>query len=1449
MQGRAEKALGFRPGGYDYAAGAIIIASFLLFFAPVVFAGEVFYFRDICQEIVPKRWFLTRSQGEVLWNPYGFFGLPLAANSQWAAFYPLNFIFAAGAASRSVSFYIVFHFLVALSGTYVLVRSLGKSWAAALAGSLAFAYGGFLMSAGVQVVVLSSAAWITWLLWSARQGLRTGRIVFAAGLGIFWALQVLGGEPEIAYLTGIVLAFFCAAMYFDKEHGTSGSKYLIRCIKICGVGLVLALAISAVQWVITLDFVAVSNRAGGVDYSSALKWSLPPESLLTLFFPHNIRDPSQGQLWVLGFFNLEYKLPYLLSIYPGITVLALAAFGVASERRKGAVMAAGAFVFLLLSLGDHGFLYRLFHLVLPGFDRFRFPEKCLYGFAVLIALLCALGIENIYTTVTAGRKNGDEKAPAARGLRKTLPFMLIAAGAIALVRSLTLAGGAEPSASAAPSVLDEFHIKLISASIIQSAGLLGILAGTVLSARRGLIKRLPAVFFICLVIVADLYLAHCFVNPTAEPRFYSLEDNIARGISPGTRVAVFPSPDKADMWLGRGDNVEEFFKNQRKWVQPFTGLELKLRDAGAKSSFYHADADLWLAMIKGKSQQEKERLFALSGIKWVIKPGSPPYKIKDALPRAYVTPQVEFVAGRDEALSRVQSPSFDPRSTTVLEGETPEHRQARPGPVFWNAPVLEETNHYMAIMVETDNPGYLVLLDSFMPGWRARMNGEELPLYRANGFFRAVPVDKARGVVEFFYRPVPFYAGLAVSLAGVAACLVILFRKRAGVLLWPLWFVVLAVLPLVKGGTHYVPVTALKIIVLVMAAAWAWKIMRERNTPFLRTRLDLCAALFWLLAAYAFMIADYFYISLYWHLNIVTYIILFYVTVQFAGEEGRREKRVRWVMAIIVFSALVQSAWALEQYIAAYLAEDLGSQDRASGGFKNPAYLAGYIMAVSPYVLARSLGALRNPGGKGLVGFGAGILVFLVLVAGALVTRSRALVVWPLPLFLVSVPGLQGVFEAYGMDRRRSLRRSLVAMCAAAVLGAVLLALVPNPLRERVLNIGTDKYAFERPKIWASSLEMIKDHPLGVGPGMYKYYSHQYKFPVEGVVAGRYERTANYAHNQYLQIAAEMSPLAALLVVAALVLLLWGGIKNGWHARHGPMITGLAAGVLSLGLHALFDHNLQNHALAVLAVVLSALLLGELSSESNGWVLPVDPGKRTRLFFVAVFSLAAAAGTPAYLALAHGFGQTLSIRDAEGLRQGAFRADRAARHSYGSSVPFKFLGEYLTSEYKTNNPKLLEKAHKAAQKAVELNPADPAARGLEARIMFFMYRSTGHKPLLDKALEKIERALELAPYNVDYHMLAAREYRLAGNRQKQLAHLQRSLELEPYDLGARLRLTRALLTEGGEEEARRQWHEFHRRRRRVRKNDNISKSSYRQRRADYEKELYIFLQRKLGVPK
>jgi uncharacterized membrane protein YfhO len=69
----------------------------------------------------------------------------------------------------------------------------------------------------------------------------------------------------------------------------------------------------------------------------------------------------------------------------------------------------------------------------------------------------------------------------------------------------------------------------------------------------------------------------------------------------------------------------------------------------------------------------------------------------------------------------------------------------------------------------------LVLADTFAPGWSATVNGDPAHIYQVNARFRGVLVPAGASTVTMAYRPLPVFAGLAVSFLALSALLLAAF--------------------------------------------------------------------------------------------------------------------------------------------------------------------------------------------------------------------------------------------------------------------------------------------------------------------------------------------------------------------------------------------------------------------------------------------------------------------------------------------------------------------------------------------------------------------------------------------------------------------------------------------------------------------------------------------------
>jgi uncharacterized membrane protein YfhO len=69
------------------------------------------------------------------------------------------------------------------------------------------------------------------------------------------------------------------------------------------------------------------------------------------------------------------------------------------------------------------------------------------------------------------------------------------------------------------------------------------------------------------------------------------------------------------------------------------------------------------------------------------------------------------------------------------------------------AQVTSYTNAALSVGVDAPAAGYLILSETWYPGWRATVNGAATPIEQVNGALRAVRVPAGQSVVEMWYWP------------------------------------------------------------------------------------------------------------------------------------------------------------------------------------------------------------------------------------------------------------------------------------------------------------------------------------------------------------------------------------------------------------------------------------------------------------------------------------------------------------------------------------------------------------------------------------------------------------------------------------------------------------------------------------------------------------------------
>ncbi|MFZ4816779.1 MAG: hypothetical protein ACOYL5_19745, partial [Phototrophicaceae bacterium] len=151
----------------------------------------------------------------------------------------------------------------------------------------------------------------------------------------------------------------------------------------------------------------------------------------------------------------------------------------------------------------------------------------------------------------------------------------------------------------------------------------------------------------------------------------------------------------------------------------------------------------------------------------------------DRASRAEFYTQVQFVASVEAAQAALIAPDFDATTTLVIENAQADVFSLNGEPATAQISFEEYQPTAMTLTVESETSGYLLLKDSYYPGWQARVNGELVKIWPANVNFRTIQLPAGTNRVRVEYRPVWWppilWGGLLVW--GVALFLISLRRR------------------------------------------------------------------------------------------------------------------------------------------------------------------------------------------------------------------------------------------------------------------------------------------------------------------------------------------------------------------------------------------------------------------------------------------------------------------------------------------------------------------------------------------------------------------------------------------------------------------------------------------------------------------------------------------------
>lgn len=478
----------------------------------------------------------------------------------------------------------------------------------------------------------------------------------------------------------------------------------------------LAFAVAAVEILPFFRFLTETWRGvHGFAASDAMRYSVPPIDLVQL--ARDAWTPSPER--------------FMPQIYVGPGVLLLALLGLATTPRARVLWVVVTIGALLVVMGSYTPVYPFLYAHLPMSKLLRYPEKLFLGVHALIAAGAATGAASLVAWLA--RRGGSAFATRASAALAVLLCVLVFGDLARANRDALFAPRPEivldPPASARAILADA------QAAAPSDAGAAGAAAAP---------RQAPRVFS----------------NPVGRPAARSLPAAVAL--------------DRALPWGAVGElyglaNVNapsSLNLVKHEWLQGLLEGTSRTTALGALAALGTRYVTSW-SKIDGVPNAVRlpipdERI----GVKL--------YRLADAQPRAFVATRVREARDARDALERFVAGEDGSHAGLALvrRGDVPASALASDGASSNLDPtrdagarprIVEDRGHLLVVEASMTTPGLLVVNDTMLDGWTARVDGIATPLVEVNGLVRGVWLDAGEHRVEMRYVPPGLLAGAGIT--------------------------------------------------------------------------------------------------------------------------------------------------------------------------------------------------------------------------------------------------------------------------------------------------------------------------------------------------------------------------------------------------------------------------------------------------------------------------------------------------------------------------------------------------------------------------------------------------------------------------------------------------------------------------------------------------------------
>ncbi len=765
----------------------------LLLFAPGFMGNKVFYWGTILLQFVPWRHIaleLMRDGSIPLWNPYSGMGAPLLANYQSALLYPPSWILLSLEAIGGILWSVKGHgVLLALHLGFCAVgmkrwlEELGIKKSGQMVGAIAFGLCGYLVSRASFQSILFSASWMPWIfLYTHRffESAEKTRKRTYFWLVVVIAMNLLAGHAQTSWYILWATTAWLLARSFWGAHKTNCSLCIdiLKNLFLWFSAIGWAILISAAQLFPTTEYLLNSQRSGGIEREFGLMYSFWPWRFLSVWMPNFFGNPAQGNYW--GYANYWED-----AVYSGSMALFLAIYALirslgksltySTENDRPSLKFTVSFWWLMsgaamiLALGKNLPFYSWLLDQIPGFDLFQAPTRVSLVAQFGLATLAGIGVELWESP------RGWVRYWTRLGTAGFVSMFLVSSFAYYRYSDFY------------PTIMRSF----------QQFGLSGFIFGIILllkpndhlsysgeKIKDALSSSKVWGVIVFLFFLADLMAMGWGLNPVATVEIYqkSSVQSVASDEDSLSRRYFLDSSDEYEIKFEKFFRFDTFQTVDDWWLLhqamiPNLNLLAELAMVNNFDPFVPARFADWLSAItetKEKGQEEiYHKLLKLSAVGTVIEMSGDELRFNsiDGDDRFRFYPCATIASNSMDALQAVLKHSDIGSKMVVLETDkmiASGSCEKNIKKLDWSILIQAENAHNIKLQVSTNQEGWLVMNDTFYPGWRVWVDGKQSMILPANSVFRAVWVEEGTHLVEFRYRPLSFAVGICLSLVAIA---------------------------------------------------------------------------------------------------------------------------------------------------------------------------------------------------------------------------------------------------------------------------------------------------------------------------------------------------------------------------------------------------------------------------------------------------------------------------------------------------------------------------------------------------------------------------------------------------------------------------------------------------------------------------------------------------------